>query len=49
VKFKTDDDVISAARTWQHEQDNEWYQQDIHALVSRWRKAVEMDGDFVEK
>jgi hypothetical protein len=31
------------------EQDKEWYRQGIHALVSRWRKAVEVDGDFVEK
>jgi hypothetical protein len=25
VKFKTDDDVISAVRTWLHEQDKEHY------------------------
>jgi hypothetical protein len=31
------------------EQDKEWYRQDIHTLVSRWRKVVEVDGDFVEK
>jgi hypothetical protein len=49
VKFKTDDDVISDVRTWLHEQDKEWYRQGIHALVSRWRKDVEVGGDFVEK
>jgi hypothetical protein len=32
-----------------HEQDKEWYRQDIHALVSLWHKAVEVDGDYVEK
>ena len=26
-----------------------WHQQDIHTLVSRWLKAVEVDGDLVEK
>jgi hypothetical protein len=31
------------------EQDKEWYRQGIHTLVSGWRKAVEVDGDFVEK
>jgi hypothetical protein len=31
------------------EQDKKWYRQDTHALVSRWRKAVEVDGDLVEK
>jgi hypothetical protein len=29
----------------QKERDKEWYRQDIHALVSRWRKAVEVDGN----
>jgi hypothetical protein len=49
VKFKPDDDVISAVRTWLHEQDKEWYRQGIHALVSHWRKAVEMDGNCGKK
>jgi hypothetical protein len=48
VKFKTDEDVISAVRTWLHE-DKEWYQQGTHALVSHWGKAVEVGGDFFEK
>jgi hypothetical protein len=48
MKFKTGDDVISAIRTWLHE-DKEWYLQRIHALVSRWGKAGELDGDLVEK
>jgi hypothetical protein len=25
------------------------YKTERHALVSRWRKAVEVDGDYVEK
>jgi hypothetical protein len=29
------------------EQEKEWYRQRIHALVSRWRKAVEVDGELV--
>jgi hypothetical protein len=33
VKFKTDDAVIRAVRTWLHEQDKEWYRQGIHTLV----------------
>jgi histone-lysine N-methyltransferase SETMAR len=49
LKFKTDDDVIGDVRTWPYEQDKEWYRQGIHALVSCWCKAVEVDGDFVEK
>jgi hypothetical protein len=49
VKFKTDDNVISAVRTWLHEQGKEWYRQGINTLVSHWCKAVEVDEDFVEK
>jgi len=26
-----------------------WYREDMDALVSRWRKAVDEDGDCVEK
>jgi hypothetical protein len=33
----------------QKEQGKECYRQGIHALVSRWHKTVEVDGDFVEK
>jgi hypothetical protein len=49
VKFKIDNEVISAMRTWLHEQDKEWYRQGIHALLSRWRKAAEVERDTVEK
>jgi hypothetical protein len=48
--------IVTAGETWpitlkrrQKEQDKKWYRQGIHALVSRWRKAVQVDGDFVEK
>jgi histone-lysine N-methyltransferase SETMAR len=34
VKFKTDDDVISAVKTWLHEQDKELYCQGIHTCFS---------------
>jgi histone-lysine N-methyltransferase SETMAR len=47
--FETDGDVIRAVRTWLLEHDKVWYRQDIHILNPRWLKAVEVDGDFVEK
>jgi hypothetical protein len=34
VKFKADDNVISAVRTWLHEQDNEWYQRHTRTYFS---------------
>jgi transposase len=41
--------VIEAVRKWLGGQDKSWYQQRIYALVPRWRKAVQIDGDYVEK
>jgi hypothetical protein len=47
--------VIRAVRTWLREQETSWYREGMHALFSRWRKAVDVrgwtyvDGDYVEK
>ena len=42
-------ETILAVRTWLREQERSWYREAIHALASRWRKAVDLDGDYVEK
>jgi len=26
-----------------------WYREGMNAVVSRWRKAIDVDGDYVEK
>ncbi|KDR17168.1 hypothetical protein L798_08429, partial [Zootermopsis nevadensis] len=49
TRFEDDESVIQAVRTWLRAQDKSWYRQGMHALVSRWRKAVQVDGDYVEK
>jgi hypothetical protein len=41
--------VIRAVRIWLREQETSWYREGMHALVSRWREAVDVDGDYVEK
>jgi 23S rRNA maturation mini-RNase III len=41
--------VIRAVRTCLHEQERSWYREGMNALVSRWRKAVDVDGDYVKK
>jgi histone-lysine N-methyltransferase SETMAR len=43
--FEYDNSVIEVLRKWLCRQDKTWYPQGIHALVPRWRKAVEVDGD----
>jgi len=45
----TYNNVIWKVRTWLYEQEKTWYQQGIPVLVPCCWKAVEVDGDFVEK
>jgi hypothetical protein len=40
--------VIRAVRTWLGEQETSWYREGMHALVPRWRKAGDVDGDYVK-
>ena len=49
TRFEDDESVIRAARTWLCEQETSWQREGIHALVSRWSKAVDVDGEYVEK
>ena len=44
-----DESAIHAARTWLREQETSWYSDGTCALVSRQCKAVDVDGDYVEK
>jgi hypothetical protein len=45
TRFEDDESMISAVRTWLHEQEMNWYMDGMHALVSRWCKAVGIVGD----
>jgi histone-lysine N-methyltransferase SETMAR len=47
--FEDDNSVIKEVRKWLRRQYKSWYRQGIYALVPRWRKAVQIDGDYVEK
>ena len=49
TRFEDDESVIRAVRTWLREQEMSWYSEGMHALVSSWRKAVDVHGDYVEK
>jgi len=49
TRFEDNESVIRAVRTWLHEQKTSWYREGMHALVSHWCKAVELNGDYVEK
>jgi hypothetical protein len=47
--FGSDEEVAEEMNKWPGVQNSNWYTKGINALVSRWRKAVQFDGDYVEK
>ena len=49
IHFKDKEAVKTSARQWIMRQDLAFYRAGIHALVKRWTKTVEMDGDYIEK
>jgi hypothetical protein len=48
-KFENDEKGISEVKRWLRQRPAEWYREGIQALTSRWRKAVDSEGDCVEK
>jgi len=48
-KFEGDDDVIQAASDWFEGQDKDFYATGIRKLEKRWRKCVDLNGDYIEK
>ena len=49
IHFKDEEAVKTSVRQWLRRQDLAFYRAGIHALVKRWTKTVEMDGDYIEK
>jgi hypothetical protein len=49
TRFEDDESVIHAVRTWLSEQEMSWFREGMYALISRWHKAVDIHGDYVEK
>jgi hypothetical protein len=41
--------MVRLLKKWLRVQYSNWYKTGIHALVTRWHKAVEVDGDYVKK
>jgi hypothetical protein len=46
--FEGDNSVTEAVRKWLCRHFKTWFRQGIHALVARWRKTLQIDGDYVE-
>lgn len=48
-RYQTDDEVISAVEDFFGDQDESFYSNGIKALQHRWKKCVDLRGDYVEK
>jgi histone-lysine N-methyltransferase SETMAR len=48
-KFEDDEEVISEVKRWLQQRLAEWHDEGIQALTSRWRRAIDSEGDYVEK
>jgi hypothetical protein len=48
-KFDDDEEVISEVKRWLRQRHAELYREGIQAVTSRWRKAIDSEGYYVEK
>ena len=49
TQFRDDDEVLSAVHEWLHTRPKELFSRGSYALVKRWRKCTELEGDYVEQ
>ncbi|GFN75884.1 histone-lysine N-methyltransferase SETMAR [Plakobranchus ocellatus] len=49
MAFETEDDLISELRNWFDNLDVDFFRVGINSLLSRWRKCIDLHGDYVEK
>jgi 23S rRNA maturation mini-RNase III len=47
LRLQEVESVIREVKTWLREQETSWYREGMHAHVSRWRKAIDVDGVYV--
>jgi histone-lysine N-methyltransferase SETMAR len=48
-RFEDDEEVITEVKRWLRQRPAECYREGTQALASRWRKAKDLEGDYVEK
>jgi len=48
-RFSCDEEVKSAVSKWFQKQNTIFFKDGFQKLVQRWRKRIEVHGDFVEK
>jgi histone-lysine N-methyltransferase SETMAR len=46
-RFEDDEEVITEVKRWLRQRPAVWYREGAHALAYRWRKAKDLEGDYV--
>jgi len=49
TQFRDDDEVRSAVHEWLRTLPKGFFSRGIYALVKRWHKCIELEGDYVEQ
>ena len=47
--FQDDDDLIEEVTSWLHSLDKKFLRDGIYSLMQRWKKCLDLHGDYVEK
>jgi hypothetical protein len=48
-RFEDDEEVITEVKRWFRQRPAQWYCEGTLAVASQWRKAKDLEGDYVEK
>ena len=49
IQFRDDDEVPSVVHEWLCTCPKEFFSRGIYALVKRWQRCIELEGDYVEQ
>ena len=49
IHFETLQEIKSAVNRWIKDTPKEFFEQGLRKLVERWKKCIELNGDYVEK
>jgi hypothetical protein len=48
-KFRDNDEIIAAVRSWIHQQPKTFFESEIKKLPERWHKCIAVNGNSIEK
>ncbi|GFS23931.1 histone-lysine N-methyltransferase SETMAR [Elysia marginata] len=49
MAFETEGDLVGEFKNWLAPLDRDFFRADIYSLLSRWKKCIDLHGDYVER